>query len=92
MLYRCHLSYYNCHSRIDPLIGWRIESLLREEETMKSSTKDRAEGKFHQIKGKFKEITGKLSDNQKLKAEGVGEKIAGIVQEKVGQIDKVLWE
>jgi hypothetical protein len=23
-LYRCHLSYYNCHSRVDPLIGWRI--------------------------------------------------------------------
>ena len=59
---------------------------------MKSSTKDRAEGKFHQIKGKFKELTGKLSGNQMLNAKGVGEKIAGIVQEKVGQIDKVLWE
>jgi uncharacterized protein YjbJ (UPF0337 family) len=36
---------------------------------MKSSTKDQAEGKFHQVKGKIKEATGKLSDNPKLEAE-----------------------
>jgi uncharacterized protein YjbJ (UPF0337 family) len=59
---------------------------------MKSSTKDQAEGKFHQMKGKFKEIAGELSDNPKLEAEGAGEKMAGIVQEKFGQINKVLGE
>jgi len=28
---------------------------------MKSSTKDQAEGKFHEVKGKVKEVAGKLS-------------------------------
>jgi uncharacterized protein YjbJ (UPF0337 family) len=57
---------------------------------MKSSTKDQAKGKFHQAKGKVKEIAGELTDNPKLKAEGVGEKTAGKVQEKFGQAKK-LW-
>lgn len=57
---------------------------------MKSSTRDRAEGTFHGLKGKAKEIAGKLSDNPKLQAEGTGEKIAGKVQEKLGQVKKVL--
>ncbi|MCX6566975.1 MAG: CsbD family protein [Candidatus Aminicenantes bacterium] len=56
---------------------------------MKSSTRDKAEGKFHKAKGKFKEIAGKLSDNPKLEGEGAGEKIAGKVQEKIGQAKKV---
>jgi uncharacterized protein YjbJ (UPF0337 family) len=57
---------------------------------MKSSTKDQAQGKFHEMKGAAKEIAGKLSDNPKLQAEGTIEKIAGKVQEKVGQVKKVL--
>jgi uncharacterized protein YjbJ (UPF0337 family) len=57
---------------------------------MKSSTKDRAEGTFHQMKGKVKEIAGELSDNPKLEAEGTDEKIAGKVQEKIGEIKKVV--
>ena len=57
---------------------------------MKSSTNDRTEGKYHIVKGKLKEIVGELSDNPKLEAEGVGEKIAGKVQEKIGQIKKAL--
>ena len=57
---------------------------------MKSSTQDRAEGTFHEVKGKVKEIAGKLSDNPKLEAEGTSEKIAGKVQEKIGQVKKVL--
>jgi uncharacterized protein YjbJ (UPF0337 family) len=56
---------------------------------MKSSTEDQAEGKFHKIKGKIKEVAGVLSDNPTLEAEGTDEKIAGIVQEKVGQVKKV---
>ena len=58
--------------------------------TMKSSTKDQAEGKFHKVKGKVKEVAGKLSDNPELEAEGTDEKIAGKVQEKIGQVKKVL--
>lgn len=57
---------------------------------MKSSTKDQAQGRFHQAKGKLKEVAGKLSDNPKLEAEGGGEKIAGKIQEKIGQVNKVL--
>lgn len=57
---------------------------------MKSSTKDQAEGKFHEIKGAIKEAAGKLTDNPKLEGEGTGEKIAGKIQGKIGQINKVI--
>lgn len=57
---------------------------------MKSSTKDQVKGAFHEIKGAVKEFTGVLTDNPKLKAKGIGEKIAGRVQKKVGQIEKVI--
>jgi uncharacterized protein YjbJ (UPF0337 family) len=57
---------------------------------MKSSTKDQVEGKFHEVKGTIKETAGKLSDNPKLEGEGTGERIAGKVQEKIGQLKKVL--
>jgi uncharacterized protein YjbJ (UPF0337 family) len=57
---------------------------------MKSSTKDKAGGTFHKIKGKIKEVAGELSDNPELEAEGIGEKIAGKAQEKIGQVKKVL--
>jgi uncharacterized protein YjbJ (UPF0337 family) len=56
---------------------------------MKSGNQDKAEGKFHEVKGKAKEIAGKLSDNPKLEGEGLGEKIAGKVQKKIGQVKKV---
>jgi len=59
---------------------------------MKSSTKDQAEGMYHKMKGKMKEVAGDLSDNPKLEAEGIGEKIAGKIQKKIGQVKKVLGE
>ena len=57
---------------------------------MKSSTKDQAEGKYHNVKGTVKEMAGNISDNAKLEAEGKDEKINGKVQEKIGQVEKVL--
>jgi uncharacterized protein YjbJ (UPF0337 family) len=57
---------------------------------MKSSTRDNAEGTFHQVKGTIKEAVGKLSDNPKMKVEGTIERLSGRVQEKVGQVKKVL--
>src|SRR5665647_2958528 len=63
---------------------------LQKENTMKTSMKDQVEGTFHEIKGKVKETAGKLSDNPKLEGEGLGEKIAGKVQKKLGQVEKVL--
>ena len=55
---------------------------------MKPSTKDQAEGTFHQVKGAVKELAGQLSDNPELEGEGTGEKIAGQIQEKIGQVKK----
>ena len=57
---------------------------------MKSSTKDNAEGKLHQVKGKIKETVGKAVGNPNLEAEGKVEKFEGQVQEKLGKIKKVL--
>jgi uncharacterized protein YjbJ (UPF0337 family) len=42
------------------------------------------------LKGKVKEVAGKLNDDPKLEVEGTGEKTAGKVQEKIGQVKKVL--
>jgi uncharacterized protein YjbJ (UPF0337 family) len=57
---------------------------------MKSSIRDKAEGVFHEAKGKVKEMAGKITDNPTLEAKGKAEKITGKVQEKVGQVKKVL--
>ena len=57
---------------------------------MKSSLRDRAEGMFHEVKGKTKEIAGELIDHPELEAEGTGEKIAGKVQQNIGQAKKIL--
>jgi len=57
---------------------------------MKSSSQDKVEGTFHEAKGKLKEMAGKITDNPKLQASGVGERIAGKVQGKLGEVKKVL--
>jgi len=57
---------------------------------MKSSRQDQTEGMFHKAKGRVKEVAGELSDNPKLEAEGTAEKMAGKVQEKIGQVKKVV--
>jgi uncharacterized protein YjbJ (UPF0337 family) len=57
---------------------------------MKSSRKDQAKGLLHQMKGTAKEVAGKISGNSELEAEGVVEKAAGKVQEKVGEVKTVL--
>lgn len=57
---------------------------------MKNSTINEVEGKIHIVKGKAKEIAGKLIDDALLEAEGSSEKIAGKLQEKIGQIEKVV--
>ena len=57
---------------------------------MKSSTKDQAEGTVHKLKGKIKEIAGNVGMNPDLEAEGKDENRAGKIQEKIGDIEKVL--
>jgi uncharacterized protein YjbJ (UPF0337 family) len=44
------------------------------------------------VKGKAKEVVGEITDNSELEAEGTGEKIAGKVQKKIGEVKKVFGE
>jgi uncharacterized protein YjbJ (UPF0337 family) len=57
---------------------------------MKSSTRDKVEGTFHEAKGKTKEMAGRIMNNPGLETKGRVEKIAGKAQEEVGQVKKVL--
>lgn len=57
---------------------------------MKPSTKDQVQGKFHEVKGKAKEKTGELTNNPRLADEGTDEKVGGVIQKKIGQVEKVL--
>ena len=58
-------------------------------ENMKPRTKDRVEGKFHEIKGNVKEKAGEVTNKPGLKHEGQAEKLAGQIQKKVGQVEEV---
>jgi uncharacterized protein YjbJ (UPF0337 family) len=57
---------------------------------MKASTKDRIQGKYHETKGALKEKVGSATGNPDLEANGRGEKVAGKVQNEVGQIESEL--
>ena len=59
---------------------------------MKPSTKHQAEGTLREVKGKLKEQAGKLILDPELEAEGKDEKHAGQLQQKIGQIEKLLGE
>ncbi len=56
---------------------------------MDSSAKDKLQGGLHETKGKIKEETGKMTGNRDLEARGAGEKTAGKVEKKVGDVKKV---
>jgi uncharacterized protein YjbJ (UPF0337 family) len=56
---------------------------------MSQSTKDQAEGAFHEVKGEVKKKAGQLTNDPSLVAEGQDEKLAGKIQKKVGQVEKV---
>jgi uncharacterized protein YjbJ (UPF0337 family) len=56
---------------------------------MKPSTEDEVAGKLHEVKGKMKETVGHVTNNPNLEGEGAGEKMAGKVQKKIGQVEKV---
>ena len=57
---------------------------------MKDSTKDQVHGKLHEVKGALKKKAGQIINSPGLEAEGQVEKTAGKVQQKVGQVEKVL--
>ena len=56
---------------------------------MQNSTKDKAEGKFHEVKGKVKEKVGRATNDPNMEAEGQDEKVGGKIQKKVGDVEKV---
>ena len=56
---------------------------------MKDSTKDKVEGAVHAAKGTVKEKIGHATNNPNLEAEGQDEKVAGKIQKKVGDVEKV---
>jgi uncharacterized protein YjbJ (UPF0337 family) len=56
---------------------------------MKDSTKDKVQGAVHEAKGKVKEKVGQLTNNPRLEDEGTDEKVAGKIQKKVGDVEKV---
>ena len=57
---------------------------------MKPSTKDEIAGTAHEVKGKIKEKACALTNDPDLEGEGIGEKIAGKIQKKIGQLEKVI--
>lgn len=57
---------------------------------MKQSTKDKAKGKFHEVKGKVKEGVGRMTKNPDLEVEGQGEQVGGKMRKKIGQAEKVV--
>ena len=57
---------------------------------MNPSTKDQIAGKLHELKGMAKEKAGQAINDPDLTAEGQVETIAGSIQKKLGQIEKVL--
>lgn len=56
---------------------------------MKSSTKNQAKGKLHEIKGAAKETVGRITNDPDLEAEGTVEKTLGTVQKKAGRLVEV---
>ena len=56
---------------------------------MDDSTKDKLEGKAHELKGAIKEKVGQVVNNPDLADEGTAEKVGGKVQKKVGDVEKV---
>jgi uncharacterized protein YjbJ (UPF0337 family) len=57
---------------------------------MKPSTQDEIAGDVHEVKGKIKEQVGRVTNNPSLEGEGIGENLAGKVQKKIGQVEKVI--
>ncbi len=57
---------------------------------MKPSTKNEIAGKVHEVKGTIKEKVGELTSDPDLEGEGIGERIAGKLQKKLGQVEKAL--
>jgi uncharacterized protein YjbJ (UPF0337 family) len=56
---------------------------------MTESTPDEIAGKMHEVKGVIKQKVGEITDNPELEIEGTTENLAGHLQDKLGQVQKV---
>jgi uncharacterized protein YjbJ (UPF0337 family) len=56
---------------------------------MKPSTQNEIAGKTHEVKGKIKEKAGEVTHDADLEGEGISERIAGIVQKKLGRVQRI---
>ncbi len=56
---------------------------------MKTGIQNEIAGKAHELKGKIKEKAGELTNNPGLEGEGISERIAGNVQKKLGQVQRI---
>jgi uncharacterized protein YjbJ (UPF0337 family) len=57
---------------------------------MKQSTKDKAKGRYHELNGNVKREVGRATNNRRLQAEGLGEKLAGKLQKTIGKAEKAV--
>jgi uncharacterized protein YjbJ (UPF0337 family) len=57
---------------------------------IKGSTKDTAEGTFHEVKGAIKSHMGILTNDPDLEADGIVEKNTGKIQQKIAQVEKII--
>jgi uncharacterized protein YjbJ (UPF0337 family) len=57
---------------------------------MKPSTQNEIAGRVHEVKGKTKEVVGRVTNDPNLEGAGIGEKIGGKIQKKIGQVQKVI--
>lgn len=58
----------------------------------RQSTKDRVTGAARIVKGKVKKVAGRVVGNRRLEAEGTVEEVAGRIQRKGGQVERVFEE
>ena len=56
---------------------------------MTESTKQQLEGTLHEAKGAAKQEAGERTNDPQLESEGRTEKIAGTVQRKLGELEKL---
>lgn len=57
---------------------------------LKPSDQNVVEGKIHEVKGKIKETVGHATNDPNLEGEGIGEEVAGTIQNKLGHLQKVI--
>ena len=56
---------------------------------MKTSTQNEIAGKAHEVKGKIREKAAELANDPDLEGKGISERVAGNVQKKLGQLQRI---